>query len=169
MTDEFFIFSENQSMFLVTHAAFGAIIGERTGNPFLAAALGFAFHFISDMIPHGDSNVYTDFKKGNAVKQAVAYVTVDAVAAIMFVVLLFNFRDFQHSSSVSAGIAGSVMPDLLVGMCELKALRSRWLAKFHGIHFYFHNMITSRKRDLSFRAGFFMQLVLLALLQIRVF
>ena len=156
-------------MFLVTHAAIGAIIGEKTGNPVLAVLVGFAFHFISDMIPHGDSQVYAEFKKGKAVRQAIAYVMVDAVAAIMFVLLLFNFRDFLHPASVSAGIAGSLLPDLLVGLCEFKSLKSRWLAKFHGIHFYFHNMITSRKRDLSFRAGFAMQLILLALLQIRVF
>ena len=156
-------------MFLVTHAAIGAIVGERTGNPLLALAAGFISHFISDIIPHGDSNVYLDYKRGKGVKKAIAYVMVDAVAAIMFVLLLFNFRNFSNSASVSLGIAGGVLPDLLVGLCESGMFRSKWLAKFHGIHFYFHNMITSRKRDLSFRAGFALQLVLLALLQIRVF
>lgn len=154
-------------MFLVTHAAVGAIVGQATGNPILAAIAGFASHFLIDIIPHGDSNLYESYKKGERVKRAVAYVTMDAIATIFFVLALFHFRDFLHPVRVSLGVAFAVLPDLLIGLFESGV--APWLAKFHRVHFFFHNLYTDRKRDLPFRYGFLMQLIILLLLQIRVF
>ena len=154
-------------MFIVTHAAIGAIIGEKANDPFIAAAGGFVAHFIADIIPHGDTKMYFNYKRGEDIRRALAYVVVDGVATVFFVLMLFNFRDFQHPLNVSLGIAFGILPDLLVGLFEMG--RARWLVKFHALHFYFHNMVSGRKFDLSFRAGFAMQLVLLTLLQLRVF
>ncbi len=154
-------------MFLVTHAAVGAIIGETTGNPYLAAIGGFASHFLLDIIPHGDSNLYKSYKKGELVKRAVAYVTMDSIATIFFILALFHFRDFLHPLRVSLGIAFAVLPDLLIGLFESGA--APWLAKFHKVHFFFHNLYTNRRRDFPFKYGVVMQLVILLLLQIRVF
>ncbi|MBI4281055.1 hypothetical protein HY628_02575 [Candidatus Uhrbacteria bacterium] len=154
-------------MLIITHAAVGAIVGQTTGSPLWAALGGFISHFLIDMIPHGDSQMYHQYKQGKDTRRAVAYVTVDAIASILFVLFLFVMRDFIHPLNVSLGIAFGVLPDLLIGLFETGKIR--WLAKFHGIHFYFHNFFTSRRRDFSFRNGFILQLVLLALLQVRVF
>lgn len=154
-------------MFIVTHAVVGAIVGERLGSPYLAALGGFVSHFLLDIIPHGDTKMYQNYKRGERVKHALAYVTVDAISTVMFVLLLFNTRAFTHPLSVSLGIAFGIAPDLLVGLCEI--YHKRWLAKFHKLHFYFHNMVSGRWFDFSFKTGFFLQLVLLALLEFRVF
>ncbi|GEM_PF-3732031 len=43
-------------MFIVTHAAIGALIGEELPNhPMLAFVLAFLAHFLTDLIPHGDT------------------------------------------------------------------------------------------------------------------
>ncbi|MDP2933191.1 MAG: hypothetical protein Q8N81_03600 [bacterium] len=154
-------------MFLVTHAAVGAIIGETTGNPILAIIGGFISHFLFDLIPHGDTKLYRKNDFGRRSKRAKAYVTVDAIAAILFVLLLFNFRDFIHPINVSLGITFGLLPDLLVGLYETgKATRLR---KFHKLHFFFHDFVIKRRGDISFRYGFLMQLIILVLLQVRVF
>jgi len=152
---------------MVTHAAVGAIIGGAAGGPIWAAVGGFISHFLIDIIPHGDTNLLKQYKRGEKVRRAQAYVTMDAVAALLFVLLLFNFRDFFHPVNVSLGIAFSVLPDLVIGVYETG--KAPWLKRFHKVHFFFHDLIVNRKRDLSFRAGFLMQLAILALLQIRVF
>ncbi|MBI4133008.1 hypothetical protein HY478_00180 [Candidatus Uhrbacteria bacterium] len=154
-------------MFLVTHAAVGAIVGQATGNPVLAVLGGFISHFLIDIIPHGDSNLYKSYKKGERVRLAKAYVTMDAVATTLFVLLLFNFRDFFHPLNVSLGITFGILPDLLIGLYE--SGKAPWLSSFHRVHFFFHNLIVNRKRDLPFRYGFLMQLIVLALLQVKVF
>lgn len=154
-------------MLLVTHAAVGAIVGQATGSPLLAAIGGFISHFLIDVIPHGDSNLYKSYKRGERIRLARAYITIDAIATLLFVLALFNFRDFIHPVNVSLGVAFGVLPDLLIGLYETG--KASWLRGFHGVHFFFHNLITDRKRDLSFRYGLLMQLVVLALLQIKVF
>lgn len=154
-------------MFITTHAAVGAIVGETTGNPIFAILGGLISHFLIDIIPHGDTHLLERYKKRRKARIAVAYVTIDSVVAVLFTVLLFNFRDFIHPTNVGLGIAFGVLPDALVGFSEI--YRNKWLQVFHRFHFFFHNTIIDRRRDLSFRAGFIMQLIFLALLQIRVF
>ena len=41
-------------MILSTHAAVGAAAAEFTNNPGVALALGFASHFLLDLLPHWD-------------------------------------------------------------------------------------------------------------------
>lgn len=150
-------------MFITTHAALGALIAEQfPSHPILAFFLGVASHFLSDIIPHGDSNLYKGFVSGSKVKRAIAYVMIDGVIAIFFVLFLFNSSLFDHRLAISMGIAGGVLPDLLVGMYEM--FRVPGLRWFHRVHFFFHNLISSRKGDLSFPSGFAMQLIFLAAL-----
>ncbi|MDO8617412.1 MAG: hypothetical protein Q7N87_00750 [Candidatus Uhrbacteria bacterium] len=148
-------------MFITTHAALGALIAEQIPNhPIAAFVLGMASHFLSDIIPHGDLNLYKGFISGSKVKRAVAYVVVDGIAAIFFVMFIFNTKIFDHRLAISMGIAGGVLPDLLVAVYEL--FRVKGLSAFHRFHFFFHNLISGRHGDLPFASGSAMQLVFLA-------
>lgn len=150
-------------MFITTHAALGALAAEMIPtHPILAFFIGMATHFISDIIPHGDSGLYKGYVSGSKVKRAVAYVVIDGVVAILFVLFLFNTQVFDHRLAISMGIAGGVLPDLLVAVYEL--FRVKGLRWFHRVHFFFHNMISGRYGDLAFPAGFGMQLLFLAAL-----
>ncbi len=146
-------------MFLVTHAAIGALVGELFPNhPYLAFVLGFCSHLLTDIIPHGDTKIYKGYIAGSKVKRAIAYVMLDGVITVFFILTLFNTHVYDHRFAVSMGVAGGVLPDLLVAMYEIFHVKAlKW---FHKFHFFFHNMI-SGKHDLPFPVGFAMQLLLL--------
>ena len=150
-------------MFMVTHAALGALIGEQfPGHPWVAFSLGMASHFLTDIIPHGDSQLYKGYVSGTTVKRALAYVIIDAVATIFFILFIFNTGLVNDRLVISFGIAGSVLPDLIVALVEVTRIKS--LVWFHKLHFFFHNLVINKKGDLPFASGFAMQLLLLAAL-----
>ncbi len=153
-------------MFLTTHAALGALLAELVPNhPYAAFAIGLGSHFISDIIPHGDTHLYKGFVSGTKVRRALAYVTVDGIIALFFSLFLLNVKPADTHLVTTFGIIGGVLPDLLVGAYEIK--RIKWLRSFHRFHFYFHNRISGTLGDLSFPSGFAMQLLFLAALLTR--
>ncbi|HEU0051252.1 MAG TPA: hypothetical protein VFQ60_04335 [Patescibacteria group bacterium] len=154
-------------MFVTTHAAIGALVAEQfPDHPFLAFALGIASHFLSDMIPHGDGNLYKGYVAGSKVKRAIAYVVIDSVIAILLVLFLFNTKVFENRLGISMGIAGGVLPDLLVAIYEVTKIR--FLKWVHRVHFFFHNLIIDRVGDLTFSSGFAMQIFFFAALISRI-
>lgn len=157
---------DSHSMFITTHAALGVMAAELVPHhPIIAFFLGVASHFLSDIIPHGDSGLYKGYVSGSKVKRAIAYVTLDGVVAILFVLFLFNTTFTSDRSTVSMGILGGVLPDLIVGVYEIT--RVKWLRWFHRVHFFFHNLISAKYGDLKFASGFAMQMIFLAALLTR--
>src|SRR3989339_696868 len=111
-------------MTLTAHAAMGAVIGEAVGNPLLGFIIAIAVHFLVDIIPHGDSFISDNYRVlKRRRKQAVAYVTTDAACAILFVLFIVNVRDVTLIRSISMGIIGSILPDLLVGLYDVTKFR----------------------------------------------
>ncbi len=149
-------------MFITTHAALGALIAQQIPtHPVAAFFLGMASHFLSDIIPHGDTNLYKSYVSGKHVKRSIAYVVIDSIITIFFVLSLFNVGLGDAKFSVTMGIIGGVLPDFLVAVYEV--FRIRGLKWFHRLHFFFHNMI-SEKKDMTFASGFAMQVVFLVAL-----
>lgn len=151
-------------MTLTTHATLGAVIGHAVGNPLAAFVFGFISHFLIDMIPHGDTGLSDNFRVHKRKrKRAVAYVIVDAVIALFFVLLLANTRDIESVRTFSWGIVGGVLPDLLVGLYEItKTPLLRW---FNTLHFYFHDFFVRKKGDVPLYYALMAQIVLIAYLQ----
>lgn len=151
-------------MTLTTHAVIGAVIGGATGNPMLAFWLGFASHFLVDIIPHGDREIYEGHKTKTAQKRAFAFVVTDAVAAIIVVALMLAFSPHHDLSlAIAMGVIGSVLPDFINGIYEAWEVKS--LEWFNKAHFYFHNMISDRTGDVPLRYGIVGQLIFIALIQ----
>ncbi|MBM5789902.1 hypothetical protein FJZ23_02330 [Candidatus Parcubacteria bacterium] len=151
-------------MTLTTHATLGAVIGHAVGNPALAFVFGFLSHFLVDMIPHGDTGLADNFHvHKRRRKQAVAYVVVDAIVALLFVLLIANTRDLESVRTFSWGITGGVLPDLLVGLYEVtKTPLLRW---FNKLHFYFHDFFVRKKGDVPLYYALMAQVVFIAYLQ----
>lgn len=151
-------------MTLTTHATIGAVIARAVGSPVLAFIFGFISHFLVDMIPHGDTGLSDNFRVYKRKrKQAVAYVLVDGVVAIFFVLILANTRDIESMRTFTWGIVGGVLPDLIVGLYEItKAPLLKW---FNTIHFYFHDFFVRRKGDVPLYYALMAQVVLIAYLQ----
>jgi hypothetical protein len=86
-------FSANRVMFITTHAVLGALIAQQVpGNAFAAFVLGMASHFISDIMPHGDTNLYKDYVSGRRVKSSIAYVTIDGILTVIVCFVYFQPR-----------------------------------------------------------------------------
>lgn len=151
-------------MTLTTHATLGAVIGHAVGNPVVAFVGGFISHFLIDMIPHGDTGISDNFRvHKRRQKQAVAYVLVDGVVALFFVLLLANTRDIDSMRTFTWGIVGGVLPDLIVGLYEItKTPLLRW---FNTMHFFFHDYFVKRRGEVPLYYALLAQVVLIAYLQ----
>lgn len=150
-------------MTLTTHAAIGAAIGSAIGNPLLGFALGAASHFLVDMIPHGDNHLadlYRVQKKKR--KLAMAYVTVDGVLAMYMIMAVFLVRTDGTHTAFAAAVAGSILPDLLVGLSDI--LRWRALKLFCKFHFFFHDFFSRKYGDVKLQYALAGQAIFIALL-----
>lgn len=148
-------------MFIATHAAIGALIGEEfASHPVVSFVLAFGAHFLTDLIPHGDTNLYKGYVAGTKVKKAMLIVGADAVLTALFIAYLFAIVVVDHRIAIVAGVIGGVLPDVLVAIYEVT--HWKWLAWFHRLHFYFHNLINSRTGDLSLRTGMIMEVLILS-------
>ena len=157
-------------MFITTHALIGALVAQALPHhPILSFTCGVASHLLTDIIPRGDSNLYKDYvaRSKKKVRKALAYVMFDGVAAIYTILFLLNIGSAPDRLTLSLGIAGGVLPDLLVGIYEVTRVPGlRWV---HRVHFFFHNLVTSRKGDVALRTGLAIQFSLLAIIAVRLF
>src|SRR3989338_1914445 len=110
-------------MTLTTHATLGALIGATIGSPLAAFAIGLLSHFLIDMIPHGDRELYAAHKSKRGQRRAYAFVTLDAIVAIIAVALMMASSAHVFGLSIALGIIGSLFPDLLNGLYEAWAPR----------------------------------------------
>ncbi len=154
-------------MLLLSHAAAGALISQVVPNPVLAFALSFVSHFVMDAIPHGDTHQYERYQRRERVRRAIAYVTMDAIAAMIFAVALFRYAPLLYPDATAAAIAGSVLPDFLVGLYDFGRVRA--LKRFHDFHFKIHYLIIHRFRDVSLPVGVGIQILVFALLKNKIF
>lgn len=168
-------------MFLAVHAALGALAGNTVGSPAAAFSIGVLSHFLADMIPHGDLNVYAGYKSGKKKKLAILYVAADAVATVVLIALIFIRNDYFHPVNVSMGIIGGLLPDFLAGLFEiLKPRHKSWyrkLAWFHGMHIrnhatlhkYLQKLFKQFEHDIPLRWGMILQAITLFFLMRRIF
>ena len=149
-------------MFLMTHAVIGASLGfVLPQNPGLAFVFGLASHFIADIIPHGDSNLYKGYVSKIKVRRALAYIGIDAILTIFLVMSLLNGIDQPEvRQAVSLGMAGGILPDLVVAAYEITHLSA--LRGFHRFHFWIHNTFTRDRGDIPLALGIVGQLGLLS-------
>lgn len=152
-------------MNLTVHAAAGAIVAQYTKNPILGFFCGFLSHILLDMIPHGDSALYVKYKnKELSVKKAAAKAILDAVLAIILVVIFFNLSLPGSNMVLSMAIVGAVIPDVFIGIYEVLFPRvPKFLKIIHKWHFKNHDLI-AKKFDLSVKQGLLFQIIIFLLL-----
>ena len=149
-------------MFVVTHVLMGGLIGENTPTPIVAGAIGVASHFILDMIPHGDSYLYYDYKEGKGVAKSLIYTIVDAVLAVVVFVYMLEIAPYASRGTMVAAVIGAILPDALVALAELIPIRPLiWFAK---LHMRIHDSVSERIGHLSPRFGTIIQAVLFCFL-----
>lgn len=147
-------------MYLVGHAAAGALIGQQLGgSPLLIFTVGMISHFLLDLIPHGDKHHVVDYYHGKKQKLSEIYyhLLVDAIITIIMIVVLMTFTTLDRVS-MAWGIIGGMIPDLLVGMNEL--FNSTKLKAFTKFHFIVHNALI-HKLDVSPLKGTIVQIAII--------
>lgn len=152
-------------MMLTTHTAIGATIGFSLGNPILGFLLGLLSHLLVDMIPHGDSDLLEEHYNNPSNKLPITRLTLDAIFALLLILLVVNLPGYTSLLALSATLAGSIFPDLLNGIYELT--RSNLLGKFHKVHFFFHDFFVKKYGDIKLLYGFLGESVLITLLLVR--
>jgi hypothetical protein len=137
----------------------GVLIGQNVPTPGLAFALGVASHFLLDLIPHGDSQLYKNYKEGQSVKKSVSYAAVDSVISIFIFIYLLETASYASRAAIVAGVVGGVIPDFLVALGE--GIKIRPLLWFQRLHIRIHDAIASRIGNTPLRVGISMQLIFL--------
>ncbi len=147
-------------MLLTVHATAGALIGQQISNPLLAFFLAFISHFILDIIPHGDQDWIEEYKgnQKSKVRKIVTLVALDVLALFVLLISKYFFNAFAPTLNIVAGIMGSVLPDLLVGIHELS---EKQFKRFYRFHFAMHDLI---KIQPSTTSGLFLQIIVLGAL-----
>ncbi len=150
-------------MTLTTHATVGTLIGYSIGDPVAGFVLGLISHLLLDMIPHGDHDMNINFRVNKTrMKRIFAYGTVDAIAAIFLVLIIINWKDLVPINTISWAIAGSILPDLLIGLHDLT--KWKWLDSFNKLHFYFHDFFVKKRGDVRLRYSLIGQALLIIFL-----
>jgi len=99
-------------MFLTTHAAAGVLISQRLESPVLVFFISIVVHFIMDFIPHGDENLYQEWRPKKR-RRAAILGSLDLLGVLILIAVLYNTIDLPRFGLVTAGIVGSLLPDLL--------------------------------------------------------
>ena len=99
-------------MFLSAHFLTGISIGVVTGNPYLAAPLGLASHYILDMLPHFEgSSLRQPGDRTEGFKNWVEWLFV--ILDLAFIVfIIFYFKNHWQIAPVVGGFF-AMLPDLL--------------------------------------------------------
>lgn len=136
-------------MTTTTHTAIGSIIGLTILNPILGFTIGLISHFLVDIIPHGDGDMRDDEERELEKKnyKVIAYGAVDVLIAFFFLLLIVNIRQPEYLLPLTAAIAGSVLPDLIVGLHDVT--QAKILKPFVQLHWFFHDMYIKRYKDIK--------------------
>lgn len=146
-------------MFLTVHSATGIIIGQTTGNIWLAFLAGFASHFLFDIIPHGDQNLGGK-KENSADKNKKTLLMVGITDAIVMLVLcgvLILTNQITLSPTILVAVIGAILPDFINALYIF--FKMPWLKNYNTLHTDLHYAwfgIT-----VNFKLGFIVQLIFL--------
>lgn len=147
-------------MLTTVHGAIGVIIGQNVSNPILSFILGFIFHFIIDMIPHGDRHCVDEYLNKKTLKKITKVIIIDSIIGAIFLILYFNgiVNTDINFKPIAAGIIGSILPDLLVAFYSLNR---RYFFRLNYIHHRLHQLI---KKDIPLGLSLFLQVLLITVL-----
>lgn len=146
-------------MILLVHLLFGALIGQKISNPFLAIILAFLSHYLLDLIPHVEYSIENikEEKKWRKVLPELLKIFLDFCLGLL---IIFLFSKNQPITYVCALFA--IVPDGLTVLSQLfpyKILKIHNAFHFEKIHWFRDKKISNFWRIVS-------QVIVVALLLI---
>lgn len=103
-------------MIELPHAALGAVIAYKIGNPALALPLALASHFALDFIPHWNPHLNREMEKyGHITKKTKWVIVTDVVLslAVGFYIASLVLPDTKRAIIIILGSFMGVLPDLV--------------------------------------------------------
>ncbi len=152
-------------MYLTIHATAGALIGSYVDQPFIAFLLGFISHFLLDILPHHDGNIFT---KGQVPKsrrefyfnKVIGLIYFDLCLAIIVAGALFTNNIHFLTKSIIWGIIGGILPDIIQAL-NFFWYKNKFLQQFNQLHNLLHY---SPRKPISVITGHVTQLITLIIL-----
>lgn len=164
-------------MLLTTHAAAGIAISQHLHNPLAVLGLAILSHFVLDFVPHGDQKIMGGYNSPRRWKPTLVISAIDVVVLVALIFWLAGQPLNTSTYLMMIGVLGGVLPDLLSNFFPLIHERMSWLwlirwldgifhrtglkfftRQLNWIHVMFHHRF--RTRDVSFKVGLAMQIVL---------
>lgn len=134
-------------MLSIAHAATGAFIAVKVGNPFVALPLILLSHYLEDLVAHWDAG--TGLGKGvKTTKQAFWHEIIDLGLTVVVVLTFFPLSPTPLTSipqiltqSQVWGALTALLPDLLESPRNFFKYEPGWLKPVNRFHAHFHHSI----------------------------
>ncbi len=128
-------------MFLTPHTSAAIWIATKVADPFLAFLFGIISHFILDIIPHGDEELF-NYKKDSKFVYFLKVALTDIAIATVIVVFYVMKKPGIDRAIVSWAVLGAWFPDLLAISAE--TFKFKFLTWYLRIHSRIHSLINWR-------------------------
>lgn len=134
-------------MLSISHAATGAFIASKLGNPYLAIPIILLSHYLEDAIPHWDAG--TGLGSGKKSREtALTHSIVDLALAGIIILLFYpgalssplSIHSFVFSPAVWGAFVG-LIPDFLEAPRNFWKYEPFWLRSVNKFHQSFHHSI----------------------------
>ena len=127
-------------MFLATHAVVGLAIAQRVESPLAALGLAFLSHFVLDFIPHGDQDLYRDWewKHQKRFRRVAVINLIDLGILTLLLLWLYAQHSLPQTALLSAGVIGSILPDLITLFFPVIHKRLTWLFLIRWLDSFSH-------------------------------
>ncbi len=121
------------------HALTGAVIAYKIGNPLLALPLALLSHFLTDLLPHWNPEIYQEKKKrGSLSLKTTAFIVLDCLIGLFLgSFLAFKALETKKAVLVLAGSLLAILPDLAEAPFYFLGIKNKYLnrlLKFQGNH-----------------------------------
>ncbi len=145
-------------MFLTVHAASGVLIGQATGNVWLALIGGIISHFLLDLVPHGDQDLGKGKTHQERLMVLLKFGIVDTVLMLTMVGTLLYFNTGLQTPAVLIAIFGALIPDAinasylffkLPGLTLYSAIHTK-------VHFFWNGFTVTMKQGYIIQTIFLM-------------
>lgn len=137
-------------MLSISHAATGAFIATKLGNPYLAIPLILLSHYLEDAVPHWDAG--TGLGSGKKTRRAAfIHGVIDLVIAGLIVLAFYPsvIHDVQYltfsvlSLAPIWGAFAGLLPDFIEAPRNFWKYEPSWLKPINKFHHSFHHSIPS--------------------------
>jgi len=151
-------------MFLTVHATAGVIVGQQTGNLYLAFLAGVISHIVLDIIPHGDQDLVKSnekFKPEEIKKlRNITLLDVFTMTILLSAIYLTGLINSSQVWPVLLAVTGAILPDFLSGIYALT--NWRWLRWQFQFQYKLHYLLGGF--TINLRQGLIVQTIFLAIL-----